>query len=248
VRTAELEKRTLSKVIRIDGEYRAARNAPGGVAISDGAAPFSDEVQTHGAADTVLGELIIRVNGDGDPEFDEQRRQFGLTVRSIAPGISRVCTAFARFTVVKSYDALPSGLSVRRVGLSNYTSVYGICPDPTEQALLQHAIQLDAKTCKRDYSLDGDSFLLITDKVFVAACARRCGISEYIHTNLADIAHVFIGAHPKLVVLNCGDFSNEHTRLGMSEPEYKDMLRTHYMRVGYEPVDSEPSYVLYKLL
>ena len=65
---------------------------------------------------------------------------------------------------------------------------------PTEFALLSEAIRLDIETSESDYNLDGINALLLVDKVYVAEAARRCGVSEYIHTNLADIAHVFHGS------------------------------------------------------
>jgi hypothetical protein len=243
-----LEKRTSSQVIRVDGEYRAARAARGGFEISNGDDPFVDEIQRRGADNAILGELFIRVNGDGDSGFDAQRQRLGLNIRRSGPDTSRACLAFARFVSVKAYDALPPGVSVRRAGLANYASVFGLCRDSAEYDLLLRAIHLDAEHSEGGYSLAGDTPLLITSVVYVAPCARRCGISEYIHTNLADIAHVFIGARPKLVVLNCGDFTGEHARLGITETAYKDMLRTHYLRIGYEPVDDGLPYVLWRLL
>lgn len=243
-----LEKRTLSRRIVMDGEYRTRRNNSGFI-LSRGENSFVDEMQMAGASDAVLGEFILRINGDSESEYDLHRERLGLQLYPIAQNVSRVCLAHARFVVVKGFSSLPRELAVRRAGLNNYISVYGVCSDPTESMLLSEALHLDMSTCKGEYNLDGTSMLLIVDKVFVAESARCCGISEYIHTNLADISHVFIGVRPKLVILNCGDFSNEHVRLHITESEYKNILRKHYASVGYKSLDGGVSpYVMWKLL
>ena len=55
------------------------------------------------------------------------------------------------------------------------------------------------------------------------------------------------GYRPKLAVSNCGDFSNEHVRLGISEQEYKEMLRQHYQNAGYKSLGAVSPYVMWKL-
>lgn len=247
MKVSTLERRTLSKQIIIDGDYntRCGRN---GFVLAHDNAVFVDELQMTGAPDSVLGELIIRISGDGESEFDIQRKQLGLNVYPVSEGVSRVGLAYARFVVVKGYSALPQTLAVRRASLSDFVSTFGLCPDPTESMLLDEVLHLDVETSDDDYNLDGTEMLLIVDKVFVCDCARRCGISEYIHSNLADLAHVFIGVRPHLVILNCGDFSNEHTRLGVSETSYKNTLKKHYSRVGYKSLGSISPYVMWKLL
>lgn len=247
MQTAILEKQTLSKRIMLNGEYHTRRGNTGFFLNREGIT-FTDELQMSGASDAVLGELLIRINGDGENEFFSQRAQLGLNLQRVSQGVNRACLAFARFIVVKGFASLPRSLSVRRAGLADYASVFGVCPDPTESMLLTEALRLDVETCEGEYNLDGVSMLLLVDKVYVAECARRCGISEYLHTNLADIAHVFIGVRPKLVVLNCGDFSNEHTRLGITEKDYKDILKKHYTRVGYQTLGGVSPYVMWKLL
>ena len=248
MRIAALEKQTMSRRIVLDGEYHTRRNNSG-FTLSRGDSAFVDELQmTSGVTDAVLGEFILRVNGDSETDFDAARTKLGLQVYPVGQGVSRACIASARFVVVKGFAALPSQLAVRRAGLVNYVTVFGLCPDPTESMLLSEALRLDVETCKGEYNLDGKDMLLVTDKVFVAECARRCGVSEYIHTNLSDIAHVFIGVRPRIAVLNCGDFSNEHVRLGITEVEYKNILRKHYASVGYRSLGGVSPYVMWKSL
>lgn len=242
-----LEKQTLSKRIVVNGEYKTRRETSCfTVGYNDNS--FLSGLQRTGAAEAVLGELVVRIDGDSESEFDNQRSKLGLHLSESVQGVTRANIAYARFVVVKGYSALPAELAVRRAGLSNYVSVFGVCQDPTENALLTEALRLDVETSVGDYNLDGTSTLLLVDKVYVTEAARRCGVSEYIHSNLADIAHVFMGVRPKLVVLNCGDFSNAHNALGISEVEYKHILRKHYARVGYKSVVGASPFVMWKLL
>lgn len=245
--TVLLEKQTMSRRIVVNGEYKTRRDNACFM-VSHNESSFVDELQRTGAADAVLGEFILRIDGDSESDFDSQRRKIGLQLSKSVEGVTRANIAYARFIVVKGYSSLPPQLAVRRVGLANFISVFGICTDPTEETLLSEALRLDIETNEGDYNLDGVSMLLIVDKVYVAEAARRCGVSEYIHTNLSDIAHIFIGVRPKLVVLNCGDFSNAHTSMGISEIEYKHILRKHYARTGYKSVAGTSPFVMWKLL
>jgi hypothetical protein len=240
-----LEKNTLSRKICVEGRYRAQRG--GGFHISRGL-PLIEEIQRFGASSVVLGEFLVNVWGDGDSEFDGQRKQLGLDlVRNDES--SRARLAFARFIVVKAFDALPVDIAVRRVGLISYADTYNICDDVTERTLLEEAVRLDGEsTGGKPYALDGEDVLLVTDKIFVAAPARRCGVSEYIQSNLADITHIYVGARPKLVVLNCGDFSNEHLNMGITEGEYKEILRKHYTKAGYKSFTGMSPYMMWRLL
>lgn len=238
----------MSRRILINGEYRTRRDNVSFV-ISHNDNSFVDELHMTGAsADAVLGEFILRIDGESETAFDSQRRKLGLQLYKPVDGMTKANIAYARFIVVKGYTSLPKEIAVRRSGLGNFVSVFNICPDPTESLLLQEALRLDIATSEGEYNLDGVSMLLIVDKVYVAEAARRCGVSEYIHTNLADIAHVFIGVRPKLVVLNCGDFSNAHKSLGITELEYKNILRKHYENTGYQSVPGASPFVMYKLL
>jgi len=245
--TALLEKQTMSRRIVVNGEYRTRRDNACFV-VSHSNNSFLDEMQRTGVADAVLGEFVLRIDGESESEFDSQRSKLGLQLSGPVHGVTRANIAFARFIVVKGYSSLPKELAVRRAGLTNFISVFGICTDQTESMLLNEALRLDIETNEGEYNLDGVSMLLIVDKVYVAEAARRCGVSEYIHMNLADIAHVFIGVRPKLVVLNCGDFSNAHTALGISEIEYKHILRKHYESTGYKSVAGASPFVMWKLL
>ncbi len=237
----------MSRRIVVNGEYKTRRNNAC-FAVSHNENSFVDELQRTGAADAVLGEFILRIDGDSESEFDAQREKIGLQLSKSIGGVTRANIAYARFIVVKGYSSLPKELAVRRAGLANFISVFQICPDPTEEALLAEALRLDIETCKGEYNLDGMSMLLVVDKVYVAEAARRCGVSEYIHSNLADIAHVFIGVRPKLVVLNCGDFSNAHSNMGITEIEYKHILRKHYERTGYKSIMGTTPFVMWKTL
>lgn len=245
--TALLEKQTMSRRIVINGEYKTRRDNAC-FTVTHGDNSFVDELQRTGAADAVLGEFILRIDGDSESDFDSQRRKLGLQLSKSVQGVTRANIAYARFVVVKGYSSLPPQLAVRRAGLLNFISVFGICTDLTEETLINEALRLDVETTDGVYNLDGVSMLLIVDKVYVAEAARRCGVSEYIHTNLADIAHVFIGVRPKLVVLNCGDFSNAHTSMGITEIEYKHILRKHYERTGYKSIAGTSPFVMWKLL
>lgn len=245
--TALLEKQTMSRRIVINGDYKTRRNNASFV-LKHGNSSFVDELQITGAADAVLGELVLRIDGDSESDFDSQRAKLGLQLSKPVQGITRANIAFARFIVVKGYSSLPPGVAVRRAGLLDYVNVFGICSDPTEYNLLSEALRLDIETSDTEYNLDGVSSLLLVDKVYVAEAARRCGVSEYIHTNLADIVHVFTGVRPKLVVLNCGDFSNAHATMGITELEYKHILRKHYERTGYKSVAGVSPFVMWKLL
>ena len=242
-----LEKQTMSRRIVLTGEYKTRRDSACFV-VSHTDISFVDELQRTGAGDAVLGEFIVRVDVEGESDFDAQREKLGLKLSKSINGVTRANIAYARFVVVKGYPSLPTELAVRRAGLLNYISVFGLCPDPTETSLVTEALRLDIEMCKGDYNLDGVSMLLVVDKVYVAEAARRCGVSEYIHTNLADLAHVFIGVRPKLVVLNCGDFSNTHSNLGITEIEYKHKLRKHYERSGYNSVVGASPFVMWKPL
>jgi len=244
---ALLEKQTLSRRIVINGEYRTRRNNAGFI-LRHGDNSFVEELQITGAADAVLGEFILRIDGDCESDFDSQRARLGLQLSKPVQGITRANLAYGRFVVVKGYSSLPPEVAVRRAGLLDYVNVFGICSAPTEFALLSEAIRLDIETSESDYNLDGINALLLVDKVYVAEAARRCGVSEYIHTNLADIAHVFTGVRPKLAVLNCGDFSNAHASMGITELEYKHILRKHYERAGYKSVNGVSPFVMWKLL
>lgn len=264
----KLERQTLSEAIVIDGEYKTRRGNTGFV-IGRGDESFVQELYDTGAADGILGELVVRIYGDGDTSLDGERQLLGLPMQKItkveavedpgSPGnminvsriMSRAELGYARFVVVKGYSALPKCLAVRRSGLINYIIKHMLCPEPTEASLISDAVALDMSTTKGDYDLSGKSMLLVVDKVYVRDAGRKCGISEYIHNNLVDIVHTYTAVRPKLVVLNCGDFTSEHRRQGITEEEYKNRLKKHYTKCGYKVVPNNSTvsqYVMWKEL
>jgi len=82
---ALLEKQTLSRRIVINGEYRTRRNNAGFI-LRHGDNSFVEELQITGAADAVLGEFILRIDGDCESDFDSQRVKAGFTAFKTSAG------------------------------------------------------------------------------------------------------------------------------------------------------------------
>ena len=75
---------------------------------------------------------------------------------------------------------------------------------------------------------------------------RRCGVSDT-YTRTARYNSCFTGVRPKLAVLNYG-ISAMLVSLGITELEYKHILRKHYERAGYKSVNGVSPFVMWKLL
>lgn len=81
--------------------------------------------------------------------------------------------------------------------------------------------------------------VVIVDKVYVYDKYRQCGISSWIHQNIRGIMYQYIGVDVSDIILIPGDFSAEAgTKFGMTDEQYLDMLRNHYLSVGYEQMKS----------
>ena len=104
--------------------------------------------------------------------------------------------------------------------------------------------------CAPDYAN-----VAIIDKVYVSELFRRCGISTWLHNNIADIINMYSLTFPTGLILTTGDFANESkSKFNMTNVEYNKMLVNHYKALGYKDISklklniTETNTILYKIL
>lgn len=201
----------------------------------------SDEAYKNGVAHLCIqfiGECDTNISSSEIIRMREDRENCGLIKIPSSPDVDRYEIAYIDILIIKSDYALPykiesNGKTEKDIEKLAKTS------DMLEIMLV--ALDIGDYIHKQyNYSKDWVNIAII-NKVYVKPVFRRCGISSWIHSNIADIINMYGLVFPTGVILTYGDFSHESNKeFGMSNGAYNKMLLNHYKSMGYSNIRKLP--------
>ena len=246
--------------LKIDGTLKAINESSGIVLESNNS--FKDSLNNSSESyKNGIAQLKIVLVGEANNDINslelntmrEDRAQSGMV--QIEPGINcdRYIVAYSNILILKSDYAIPLDLKATGKTLEDAGK---LAKTNDKLEVLKAALQLNDTIHKKyNYSHEYIS-IAIVDRVYVSPLFRQCGVSTWLHSNLADIINTYAMVFPTGIVMAYGDFSMEASELfDMSEKEYSNMLLKHYEKMGYTklyklrlPTFDKGSNILYKVL
>lgn len=245
--------------IRIDGVLTPVYNSYGTILRPNStfkeSLDKSDEAYKHGVAHlriNIIGESSTNINFGELVNMRQDRRRSRIPKLKGLPGIDRYIIGYSTIMILKGDYAIP--YKINSTGKTE-KDIEKLVKTNDLLELMLAALKLN-KYVSDEYDCPGDwNNIAIVDKVYVYPVFRRCGISTWIHLNMADIINMYSLVFPNGILLSYGDFANERKRYGMSTREYNNMLIKHYKSLGYDKVgklklDAIPynSNIMYKIL
>lgn len=246
--------------LKIDGVLKPVYNSTGTTILHEctfkDSLNKSEEAFKHGVAHlklSLIGECDRNIGFYELERMRKDRKSWNIPKLAGDEQTDRYLVAYADMLILKSDYAIPykvvaNGKTEKDIEKLAKTN------DALEVFLA--ALELGNSIIKK-YKYPNDWVnIAIVDKVYVLPIFRRCGISTWIHENIADIINMYSLVFPNGVILSYGDFSDESDKLfGMTRDAYKIMLRKHYESLGYEMINKAglsgvPSInnIMYKLL
>lgn len=191
-----------------------------------------------------IGKLRINIAGETFNEEipseiirmqEHREKDLGL-VRTKLGTIDRYNIGYVDILILKSDYSFPEEVTNKGKTLDD---IIKSAKGEDELKLLTSALEIQHNIIKSNSKMT-DCNIAIVDKVYINNEFRRCGLSTWIHTNIADIAKIYGMINIEAVLLIPGDFSDEaNTRFNMSKQEYEDMLIKHYKNVGYKFINKD---------
>ena len=167
----------------------------------------------------ILGVSTIQKKVITPDELDLDRKRKATLYKVGINKEKSYLLAYADLIVVKDGERLDYGIDDRFENAND------------KKTLVNTAITLQDKNNNSNITNN----VVIVDKVYVYERYRSCGISRWIHENIRSIMGTYMNIHVGDILLIPGDFSMEaRTKFGMSDEQYIDMLRKHYLSVGYK--------------
>lgn len=245
--------------LKIDGSLKSIYDS-NGLDISNNttfkyAIEKSDESYKTGLAHLrvqIIGESSTNINSEELGNMRDDRQNNGLIRLESSSNIDRYLVAYVNILLLKNDYAIPFDIKATS---KSKQEIEKIAKTNDELELLLEALKLRNRI-KNDFGYTDEYIsIAIVDKVYVAPIFRRCGISTWLHLNLADIINMYGLVFPTGVVMAYGDFSGESEEFfNMSKREYNLMLLKHYENVGYSKVSKvnipgilRASNILYKI-
>lgn len=183
---------------------------------------------------TIYGESTFNLDDDNLLGMRLHREQNLKLVRTKVGNNDRYAIAYVDILILKSDFSFPD--KVLSKGKSP-DDIAKLAKGEDEYMLLKKALDMQ-RSMKTDDTDKPDCNIAIADRVYVNRNFRRCGISKWIHSNIADIIKTYGMVDVSAVLLIPGDFSNEAEQVfGVSSDKYKSMLIEHYKDEGYKFID-----------
>lgn len=189
-----------------------------------------------------IGKIRLSIYGEADFNLSDDnllgmrfhRENELLLSRTYINNKDRYLIAYADLLILKSDYTFPDEVKNRGKSLND---IKKLAKSEDEYLLLSTALERQYIALNNGVNVLFCN-IAIVDRVYVNKHFRQCGISRWIHTNIADIIKTYgmINAHE--IILIPGDFSNEaEAEFGMSKQEYTNILIKHYKSVGYKFLD-----------
>lgn len=212
---------------------------------------------THGVSNLTINLIGECDNSDDWVEMQLARGRCGIgkfadSSNKGTEGKDTYAVGFADILILKSHYALPCDISEKGQTEADIKLLAGTTE---EIETLKAALEL-RNFIEKSTGYAGESVsIAIVDKVYTEPVFRRCGVSTWLHENIADIINMYGMVFPNGLILRYGDWANEAmTEFGLTQEEYSKMLLQHYGKLGYNPIEElnlqeldRGSNILYKL-
>lgn len=138
--------------------------------------------------------------------------------------------AYASILILKNSYAMPIGLYEEATDESEIESSI---EDYYELNILRASQELSKYISKKCRTDESENCIGIIDKVYVDKKYRGCGISTWIHSNIANIINTFALVFPIAIVIEAGDFSGAAKEYSVDTSDYVKKLISYYRNLGY---------------
>lgn len=178
--------------------------------------------------------VIGEVTDSDDGELNKNRIQDGIKLLEEHKNTREYSIANIHLLLLKNNYSMPFGCSNSSSIVDMLSSISTI---DNERNIILAAYDLSEYIAKMSKQERGDIGIVIVDKVYVHKQFRRCKISSWVHSNMANLVNTFALTFPSAAILACGDFSNEANKaFGLTDEQYLELLRNHYSKEGYNEV------------
>lgn len=218
--------------VLIDGSMKALKGSIG-ITVKTGerlAEAISRDPESHKHD---VAKLRVELLGESVESQDESERQYikndrfdnGIKLMTKCKEIERYSVAFMEVSIIKGNYAFPFKKEVRDI--EECCQKLDVTLDDFNNYLASRHLAYElAKLLDEDV---GNINIAIIDRIYVHPVFRKCGISNWFHSNAAEIINVFAMMYIHGLVLTYGDFTNQAAKV----PNYNSFLREHYIRQGY---------------